>query len=67
MKIKDKALKKLVDVSRPACPTFTCYWPRLDPGTFVQGQGYHHRSDEWLCGNREIHGCPVEPKVKETP
>ena len=58
MKIRDKNLKKLVDVSSAECPKLKCYWPRLDPGSFVQGVGYRHGSDDWLCGTREINGCP---------
>ena len=60
MKIKDKKLKKWIDVSDKNCLKRKCYWPRIDPGVFTQGQGYRHRSgkQEWLCGTREIHGCP---------
>jgi hypothetical protein len=65
MKIKDKALKKIVDVCEAKCPTFQCYWPREDPGVFNQGQGYRFRSNDWLCGTREIKGCPVTPKIKQ--
>ncbi len=68
MKVRDKKLKKNVDVSDKDCPFRACYWPRLDPGSFTQGQGYRHRSNDWLCGNREIHGCPrekPEPKRKQ--
>jgi len=67
MKVMDKALKVMVNVSKKDCPTFACYWPRLDPGVFTQGVGYRDRGGkrEWLCGNREIHGCPKEPKKKE--
>lgn len=68
MKIRDKQIKKMVDVSREECPTFECYWPRPDPGVFTQGQGYRQRasgSAGWLCGRREISGCPRPPKVKE--
>ena len=65
MKVRDKSLKKDVDVSRKECPTFDCYWPRQNPGSFVQGRGYRSYGDardrEWLCGNREIHGCPICP------
>lgn len=60
MKVRDKNVKKEVDVSNEDCATRECYWPRPDPGVFTQGQGYRQRSgkQEWLCGNREIHGCP---------
>lgn len=58
MKLKDKKLKIIVDVSDEYCLDRKCYWPRLDPGTFTQGQGYRHRSSDWICGTREIHGCP---------
>ena len=62
MKIKDKRLKVMVDVSDKECPTRECYWARPDPGVFTQGVGYRARNPrgkpEWLCGNREIRGCP---------
>lgn len=58
MKLKDKKLKKLVDVKDKNCFEKKCYWARPDPGTFTQGQGYRFRSNDWLCGNREIRGCP---------
>ena len=65
MKIKDKHLKKMVDVSDKDCPARKCYWPRLDPGSFTQGIGYRHRSDDWLCGTREAHGCPPDKEKTE--
>jgi hypothetical protein len=60
MEVRDKKLKVKVDVSDKLCPLRACYWPRLDPGTFTQGVGYRTRPGprRWLCGNREIHGCP---------
>jgi hypothetical protein len=67
VKIKDKERKQLVDVCCKDCPTYKCYWPRLNPGSFVQGQGYHHfgdvRDKEWICGTRAIRGCPDHPKT----
>lgn len=69
MKIKDHEIGKSVSVSQKECPTFTCYWPRRNPGSFVQGRGYQSYGDardkEWLCGTREIHGCPDFPQVKQ--
>ena len=61
MKIRDKNLKKDIDVSHKDCPKLECYWPRLDPGVFTQGQGYRScgGKPEWLCGRREITGCPI--------
>ena len=58
MLIRDRALKKKVDVCDKDCPNKKCYWPRLDPGSFTQGVGYKHRSNNWICGTREIKGCP---------
>lgn len=60
MKVKDKVLKKWVDVIDEKCPKRSCYWPRPDPGVFVQGRGYQSRPGRqgWLCGTREIRGCP---------
>lgn len=65
MKIKDKKLKKNVNVSEKDCFLYDCYWPRPDPGIFTPGRGYKHRSNEWLCGNREIHGCPTKRNLKK--
>lgn len=66
MKVRDKDLKKMVEVMCKECPTYQCYWPRPDPGIFTQGVGYRQRSNSpgWLCGNREIRGCPLEPQIK---
>ena len=64
MKIYDKELKKEVNVCDKDCPNRPCYWPRTNPGSFQIGKGYRYyndsRDDEWLCGTREIHGCPDE-------
>lgn len=63
MKVRDKKNRQMVDVSEADCPNKSCYWPRPDPGVFTQGVGYRTRNPgkkpEWLCGNREIHGCPI--------
>lgn len=70
MKIKDNTLKKETDVAYKTCPSYKCYWPRPNPGIFTQGQGYHHfgdhRDHEWICGTREVRGCPKTPIAKET-
>ena len=62
MKIRDKNVKQMVDVCDRDCLKRRCYWPREDPGVFTQGVGYRTRNPgqkrEWLCGNREIRGCP---------
>ena len=62
MKVRDKNFKKNVDVYNADCLKKACYWPRPDPGNFIQGQGYRSRGtvgdDRWLCGTREVHGCP---------
>jgi hypothetical protein len=62
VKVKDKKIKEMVDVSDKECPRRECYWPRPDPGAFTQGVGYRTRypgeKPKWLCGNREISGCP---------
>ncbi|TCT21181.1 hypothetical protein [Thiobaca trueperi] len=63
MKVKDKALRELVNVCEPACLKRPCYWPRPDPGMFTPGQGYRSResgSKGYLCGTREARGCPDE-------
>jgi len=63
MLVKDKELKKKVDVSEKDCLSRPCYWPRSDPGIFVQGRGYRSRGGKplkhYICGNRAIHGCPI--------
>lgn len=60
MKIKVKGYKDKIDVSAIDCASKKCFWPRPDPGVFTQGQGYRARAVNagWLCGTREIHGCP---------
>lgn len=60
----------MVDVSDADCPKRKCYWARPDPGSFTQGVGYKTRFNskgkiDWLCGNREIRGCP-SPKEQVT-
>ena len=68
MHIKDKELKQNVFVKCKDCQKFECYWPRPDPGVFTQGVGYRQREGKqiWLCGTREIRGCPENPKIKLT-
>jgi hypothetical protein len=59
VKVRHKGVQ--VDVSAKDCPRRPCFWARPDPGVFTQGQGYKSRgggSAGWLCGTREIHGCP---------
>ncbi|MFQ5647581.1 MAG: hypothetical protein ACE5GM_11695 [bacterium] len=69
MKIRDKKLRKTVDVCDADCAGRTCYWPRQNPGSFVQGRGYRSYGDErdnqYLCGTRNAHGCPDKPKYKQ--
>lgn|GEM_PF-912999 len=66
MKIRDRNMRANVDVCDRDCPRRSCYWPRPDPGVFTLGAGYRTRRDddrkrEWMCGTREIDGCP-DPK-----
>jgi len=65
MFIKGPKSGKQVEVSSSECINYACLWERPDPGTFTQGQGYKFRSNDWLCGNREIRGCPNEPKLRK--
>ena len=67
MKVKDKELKVFVDVRAKECPTYACYWPRQNPGVFAQGRGYSNPTKDYLCGNREIRGCPAVCEPRETP
>jgi len=62
MQIKDKKRRLLVDVFERDCLKKVCYWPRPDPGVFTQGVGYRQRSANagWICGTRELHGCPSQ-------
>ena len=60
MLVRDKDLKKEIDVRCKECLKKACYWPRPDPGVFTQGVGYRTRTGKvgWLCGTREVRGCP---------
>jgi hypothetical protein len=59
MKVKDKELKEIVDVLNKDCIGKPCYWPRPDPGSFMQGRGYYNTDRKgWVCGTRHAHGCP---------
>lgn len=62
MYVMDKKLKRKVNVCDESCLKKKCYWPRDDPGIFNQGQGYRKRvvTIGWLCGTREVRGCPDE-------
>lgn len=66
MRLKDKNIGKHVLVLCRECIGFKCYWPRPDPGVFVQGKGYTVRpsniKQDWVCGTREIQGCPDKEK-----
>lgn len=67
MKIHDRKIRKKVNVSDEKCLKRSCYWPRPDPGSFTQGVGYRTRSgkQEWICGRREINGCPMpKPEIE---
>ena len=65
MIIYDKEVKIKIDVLDEHCIKRSCYWPRPDPGLFTQGRGYTSRAPKnyWICGTREIRGCP-DFKVK---
>lgn len=67
MLIKDKKLKKEVDVSCKDCPRFECYKPQPYRGVFIQGQGYRNSEarKHYVCGTRENQEvCPDVPEVK---
>jgi hypothetical protein len=60
MKIRDRKLKETVDVCDRDWLQKSCYWPRPDPGSFVQGRGYRSNGNQgWVCGTRHAHGCPL--------
>lgn len=68
MKVIDKRdrVEIEVDVAHEECLSLECYWPRRHQGTYVQGRGYRGANWEyWICGTREIHGCPDDPKKLE--
>ncbi len=64
MKIRDKKIGQTVEVADHNCLKCSCYWPRPDPGSFTQGRGYTSRAGkrEWLCGTREVNGCPTRSR-----
>ena len=45
MKIKDKRLKKIINVSNKDCLSKKCYWPRMNPSLFQKGRGYRSFGD----------------------
>lgn len=63
MQVKDKKINKIVNVVDGTCLSKKCYWPRKNPGMFMQGRGYKSYGDsrdkEYLCGTRHAHGCPT--------
>ena len=70
MKVRDRELKKDVDVSCKDCPKYDCYWPRPHPGIFSQGRGYANTAEMqkrygWICGTREVRGCSERPEPKK--
>ena len=67
MKVRDTNIRQMVDVADRRCLQCPCYWPRPDPGSFTQGQGYRRREGPqgWLCGRREINGCPTKARCCE--
>lgn len=57
--IRDKKLKKNVQVVDALCPKRSCYHPHDCP---VQGAGGVRESTErWMCLTNVNHGCP-DPK-----
>jgi len=67
MQVLDTTVGEKVNVYDSHCPRRSCYWARRDPGSFTQGKGYSFRSNNWLCGNREIRGCPTPLPEPEYP
>lgn len=71
MKVRDKELRKDIDVSCKDCPKYKCYWPRSHPGVFNQGSGYSQAAEMekkygWICGTREVRGCPDNQVIKDS-
>lgn len=61
MKVRDKELKKQVDVSNKDCPKRWCYSPCEWKGTITPGVGYQYAPKSmwyWMCLHRYNHGCP---------
>jgi len=67
MIIRDPKLRERVSVRSRECLGLACYWPRVDPGPFLQGRGYRpsEGTGQWLCGTREARGCPDKVTAKE--
>ena len=67
MLVRDRSIPMMVEMRDKDCLSRSCYWPRPDPGVFTQGQGYRSREGkrQWLCGTREIHGCPASSRVRQ--
>ena len=66
MKVRDNELKLMVDVLQSRCLRRSCYWPRQNPGSFTQGRGYSNPTKDWVCGTRQIHGCPTKSELEES-
>lgn len=64
MQAYDKSLKDHVDIVETECLTFDCYWPRQIPGKFIPELELRyydgHGNKEWICGNRNLRGCPQD-------
>lgn len=61
MQVRDKQLKKNVDVSDKDCPKRWCYSPCEWKGTITPGVGYNYAPKSmwrWTCLHRDNHGCP---------
>jgi hypothetical protein len=59
--IKDKQLKKDVDVCDKDCPNKKCYHPHFIQGFVQPGRGmiyYPKDMQKWKCLTRENSGCP---------
>lgn len=64
MKVRDKNLRKDVDVYDKDCPKRACYQPIEWKGNIIPGVGYQYApksSWHYRCGTRDRRGCPDAP------
>ena len=70
MNVKDKKLKKMVDVNRVECPELDCYNPCEWKGSITPGIGYSYApKSQWhyTCLTRDNHGCPTRREEIKPP
>jgi len=56
MKVRDKSLKKRVELPGKECLKYKCYQPR---------RVSHANGGKYLCGTQNAHGCPEKLEYRE--